>query len=316
MTARIIGAPPERKRGAVFGDVPVASGPGSLCTMKLGTWYRFEVSRARHCLTGEVRSFGLTEPVILLTVTPAEPEPDPAVTTYGELAEREWFRFVASPASESGLCRRAGTGYTDEDGVFWRRPDALLLVRRVSRAEAAAHIAGPDASVVVHEEPGTHARRSSDPTSDLLVITCEVRYLTRDRAEHLCRQLAALLSAPEPTSDADPEPVPDRCPECGCMDIEEWWVGDVGGELGWSCPGCGRTTHPSTSPKPPEPTEDRSKPAPGFPIDEYTPGRYRVWASNLNPAQYSYPQDQSYAGATEHSWELDAEQARKAGESS
>lgn len=127
--------------------------------------------------------------------TPRDPEPDPAVTTYGEL---EPGGIVESDGDLGIRTWEDGTSAAFlvdlESGEPWQPRNP---VRRVS------------ASVVVHEEPGTHVWPDDADSSRVAILEPESGRMSYDRAEAetIIRQLTAWL-AQEPASPESGEPEP------------------------------------------------------------------------------------------------------------
>ncbi len=206
MSAPIIGKPPEQKRGAVFGDVPCGGDFMAAGTRHFRLLAPNDCFNALSLATGQYCFVADDVAVTPLTFTPAEPPSDPAVT-YGELSPGDWWTWRESTKGRAFL--RTDAGFTSSDGEAGCEPTSAAHVRRVSPIEAAAHVLGPDAgaSVVVHEEPGTLVRRSMSGSGVVLEGALLGAVKSREWAESLCAQLAALLSTPEPAT-ADPEDDP------------------------------------------------------------------------------------------------------------
>ncbi len=296
MTAPIIGKPPEQKRGAVFGDVP--QNTLLICSLDGSRYERVAPFRdatgwlnARRTRDGAPRHIPEDTPVTPLTVTPAEPEPDPAVTTYGELAVGDAFVWFAGGRVNFKLYQ----GWACIDGA--RGSDRNeLRVRRVSPIEAAAHVLGKDAgaSVVVHEEPGTlrvfegggpvvheeasHRQRRIFIGDDWYTPK-QAAGVVGEIAALLARRCAALLSTPEPAAagpvcscgiggtDVDFDHVPD-CHLYGpaTADPEPRCCGSASEDR--KGPDHEPQCHLYRDQHGPEPAEGRTRPAPGWEVGQ------------------------------------------------
>jgi len=255
MSGHIIGAPPE-KRGATFADIAKtqvfdAKDPSERASDGIVRWVESR-GRARqlNALSADWVKFPADWPVIPLALTPVEPEPDPAVTTYGELKPGQWFVVLnVSPQDDEGVHQK---GWSNEctrlsDGKHGVCHDEIY-VRVLSPLEVAAHIldaAGVAASVVVHEEPGRFPLVTKDgPGFRFMGI-----YLSdREQFEHALSEAAHVLAQRDASPASEPEP--------------STWYEQEASKNGHAVD-CDRRdwdTNPCTC----EPAEDRSKPAPGF----------------------------------------------------
>ena len=236
MTGRIIGAPPA-KRGATFADVP-DDGAFSMEDPRDGGRVRCirEGDAAVSAEVNDTERFHPEpgEPVVMLT--PVEPEPDPAVTTYGELEPGQWGRDGAAV-----VCK------ADEGEWYVFRPsdgrvcheDAETPVRRLTPAEVAQHFAElAGGSFMEHEEPGVRVRALDTGRCLVMREDGEHVYVSPGELGHIVRQGAALLAQ----RDAKPE---EDAISPSAADLDRKWADKFS-----------------------KPTEDRSKPAPGWPKPE------------------------------------------------
>ena len=134
VTTHIIGKPPAPKGGATFGDVPDTKDRDSLCLRRDGCLIARIEERAavnapgvhvnaRHIPSGAEFWLDYDEPVTLLSVQPRDPEPDPAVTTYGEPEPGEFF--AEGPQVDE----------QDREGLHLRgRGDAIATAHKLSPA--------------------------------------------------------------------------------------------------------------------------------------------------------------------------------------
>lgn len=310
--------------------------------------------------------FGFDGFVVLGMVTPVEPEPDPAVTTYSELPEGSTrFRWL-DPELDEGVCTLNGLGWTNEDGDLYRNEDQCRgdePVRHLSDIEVAEHFCPEGASVVrrgqlsvmymylskadvhgvpvvcvdgephtrldtneechrdsgwgwgdavnelvasvvEHEEPGSHVHRGSVTTVDGQLFGLLGRFHTREWMERVQGQIAALLAADaflvpnSALSAKDQSAQRDASPESEPDDLLER-LGPHNADI---LRGCG------VPPADRKPTEDRSKPAPGWDEPDST-----QWFSR-GPDRHLAGPFMSRMAFVEHTWkQRDAEQARREG---
>ena len=152
----IIGAPPE-KRGATFGDVPCGGDFMVAGCRHFRSLSPNDCLNALNLATGRYCFVADDTPVDLLTLTPVEPEPGPAVT-YGELEPGRPFawRGLLYFALDDEYALSASTGR-------WLSLSKGASVRRLTPAEVAQHFAElAGGSFVEHEEPGSRACLSPD----------------------------------------------------------------------------------------------------------------------------------------------------------
>ncbi len=264
MTHIIIGKPPAPKQGATFADVKPGADfiPGGTARhMRLLVPLEND-DNAVNLATLQTCCIADECPVEMLDVTPRDPEPDPAVTTYGELEPGIKGTYAFVGRDDIWLPSAHGHAPTRlRDGVRASHMP-LCKLRRVPT------------SVVVHEEPGTHVR-PHHRGHDAFVNggPCSIADL-----QHIVQQGAALLAQ----QDAKPESdmAPSACPECGSSEVDEFEP--VDGSPSWACSDCGRTTHPSTAePGPAVTTYGELEPGewavddcygPSMRIEESTPG--------------------------------------------
>ncbi len=258
----IIGTPPKPRAGATYTVIEEPMGRPSL------PW------RVRtpggNLLPGYAQKHQAQRCADLLNeASQRTPEPDPAVCTYGELEPGERFAFAVTPEC---FCQRTDEGHV-YGGYAVTGVDPKMPVRRVP------------ASVVVHEEPGTHVR-PDHRGHDVFVNGGPCSF---DDLQHIVQQGAALLAQQDVAPESDM--APSACPECGSSEVDEFEP--VDGSPSWACSNCGRTTHPGQR-KPendplvqrlakdpealkrfneckPELAEGRSKPAPFAGDDGLTP---------------------------------------------
>ena len=304
----VIGAPPQQKRGTVFGDVAQAL----LRYVRYNTAYAFDVIGAFGRETSAT-SADIRRAVLELSragaitigegwvVTPAEPEPDPAVTTYGERMPgyRGAFRFdgvddIYIPENHTYSGGHALKAVNLRDGSRSTVNGKDTRAHIVDPTEVAAHMLGDaPASVVVHERPKAYwsgVTMGGDGTFQFTPSHCPSH-----RLDTCIRTLVSIRAALLPST---PEPTPDDAPECrgDLPDATE----DCDGS---GCPAC----DPSGEV---EPAEARSKPAPGWAVDD----------TSLPCFDYSDPSGRRIGAAysehvaIERTWQQhDAEQARKVG---
>lgn len=219
----IIGKPPAPKRGATFADVPEEG----VFLWAGHRWVRLAPGRdlngvqrnarriSRH---GDLTWFDDGEPVTLLDVTPRDPEPDPAVTTYGELEPGGRYLNLDSSYECDILLAKTPRGPVGVDGRNRPMPPASLPVRRVPT------------SVVVHEEPGSYVERSLGSAQVFRVLCpAENRHITvLDRElQRIVQQGAALLAQ----QDAKPKAVLADAQ----LGPAPGWVVVEGEHGGWDC---------------------------------------------------------------------------------
>ncbi len=185
----IIGTPPKPKGGATFADVIV----GGVCELpgNVGMCWKLSEQEARQCRTGARFPVPADRPVVLLDITPIDPEPDPAVTTYGELYIGEVFAFADEPQT---LLRRTDEGhvYLGCGQHFGQRPDETP-VRRVA------------ASVVIHDPSRTLVQVDGDTVLSIGPVH------TLADLPALCSQIADVLAK----QAASPESALGTCWETG-----------------------------------------------------------------------------------------------------
>lgn len=317
----VIGKSPTPRTGHTFADVPVNS---VVRYNGVESVVRIDDNGRRYLYAIEAPTAlawpGPDAPVTLLT--PAEPKPAlESVTTYGELKPGQYAKIttgaVIHRTSEGHVYIGGGSAFPPAPGV--------TPVRVLSPLEVAEHFASlAGAHVVVPEEPGEVARREADGT-----YTVEPGKMNLWMLEKWAGEIAWLYAEGLAQQDAAPEsePTEDRS-KPGHLEN----VGKLADALGLHPEADARVARalaakregwdiqPLEGPSelhPMEPTatqveadidaaldrpaEDRTKPAPGFPLDVYDLDRHRV---KIGPLAYSHPQDQSEAGAIEHSWEL------------
>ena len=207
-TMEIIGKPPAPKRGATFADVPVGAAFVREGQKYRGALVRLEVfsvpggylRNAVEVRTGELLWVPPGAPVTLLAQpTPVEPEPDPSVTTYGELEPGETFSFRVAP---EGLCQRTDEGHVYE-GTAVTGIDPKMPVLPVP------------ASLVVHEKPGKWVSEDGH-----FLHHGSAFKLTVETATAMARQLVALLAQHDAKPDTPAEELVDGgdgqgwCPVC------------------------------------------------------------------------------------------------------
>ena len=162
----IIGKPPA-PRGHTFADVPCdryfRSGDGEEWLKVSDSTVGEKDGTARSCNDGTMDDFTDGEPVVPLTLTPVEPEPDPAVTTDGGLLPGSFWRPVLLPGHDgkeiSTMLRTTGGDVNLDTMEYWDeelgpRPGPVRALSDLEVADHFARLAG--AHVVVPEEPGTH----------------------------------------------------------------------------------------------------------------------------------------------------------------
>jgi len=217
---------------------------------------------------------------VLLGLTPRDPEPDPAVTTYGELklglnglhVDPDYGELCILTESSPLTIVSLGTGAP-------KYPAPGDPVRRVA------------ASVVVHEEPGTHLRAALNGTG-VLLVEGPAKIIPWDQLRAIVQQGAALL-AQEPASPESGEPY--RMTTEQGRAVHQALVGSVEEDdfVG-------------------EPAEDRSKPAPGYDRPDHGgKGWYSRGPDRHLFGPFDTPKQLIAATWAKH----DAQQAGKGGES-
>ncbi|MEL6705728.1 MAG: hypothetical protein AAFP15_15790 [Bacteroidota bacterium] len=300
----IIGTPPEPKRGATFADVPednVFFRAGHRW-VRLRSWLNLcGATRNARKLSGlpDTAWFDPDEPVTLLTQpTPVEPEPDAAVTTYGELKPDEVFALRVTPGS---LCWRTDDGHV-YGGCAVTGMDPQMPVRRVP------------ASLVVHEEPGSANEWPSVgqllPDSDVvqLLLPEGVMGMPRARAEALCSQLAWTLHAlaqRDAKPDTPAEPVEHRR-------TSRFPPGSAESDPLVQALAADLEAMRRFNEYKPESAEDRTKPAPGWAV--VNPPGSDCWHGVSRAPCRATPTRRDYLDAVRDTWrEHDAAQAREDG---